>query len=70
MSKPLKIKYPKFVLFGLMSYGPHLWTFDNAREVVEHLWGQYLPHFALFKNGEHVSLKGGEFEEMIKRLER
>ena len=64
-----RMKYPKFLLFGLMNGGPQVWTFDTAREVMEHLWGEYLPHFALFKDGELFPLKGGELEEAIKRLE-
>lgn len=43
--------------------------FNTAVEVAEFLWGQYLPRYAIFKNGEWVRPESGEYNEFERELE-
>lgn len=68
MADESRVDYPKFVLVGLMNYGPHIWTFDSATDVCMFLWGKYLPHYALFKDREFFSIKSGNVKELERQL--
>lgn len=64
-----KLEYPKIVIVGMMDYGPHIWTFEDAHEAAMFLWGKYLPYYAIFKNRELVIPDVGDLDE-IERLLR
>lgn len=69
MAAKIKLKYPKFLIVELADYGPHIWTFELVSEVVEFLWGKYLPQIAVFKDGEVVYLESGDIDEIRRQLD-
>lgn len=60
---------PKYVVVNVLPQMT-VTTFETAKEVIGFLWGNWLPHFAVFKRGELVCLEGGEFDEVVERLEK
>ena len=64
------IKYPMIVIVGLMDYGPHIWTFENAHEAALFMWGRSMSRYAIFKGGKIADTEDvGDIQELEKLLQ-
>jgi len=48
-----------------------VWDFDTAEQVALHMWGRYIPGYAVFKRGVRWKRRiGGELRAYQRALER
>ena len=69
-SKQPVIEYPpKYVVVQILPQFT-VTVLETALEVTNFLWRHLLEDYAVFKNGKALCLEGGEFNEVVERLEK